>query len=121
MDGKNYNSPLKNFSDISMAVNFVREKVTNFDDIPERIVPGFIITEEEIGYLEKCVLKTVKANCESSGVDMGNGYEQFLKKFVRIGLNSMLLNKDNPLMKWHLLKMRGKKDESPVSRREDWE
>ena len=96
------NNPAKHFRDIGTAVEFVRKTVKNFDDIPERVVPSFPITEDEINYLEGRVRKSIRLIDEKSGVDMGEGYEAFFEDSVRFGLNYMLKNEDDPQMKYYL-------------------
>lgn len=98
------NNPAKHYRDIAKAVKFVRERVKSFDDIPPIIVPTFLISKEDIQYLEDCVRETVSTNDKIAGVDMGDGYEAFLEYNVRFGLNCMLKNENDPQMEWYFMK-----------------
>ncbi len=75
--------------DIKMAVNFARSRVNEFT-MPERVVPAFPITGEEIGYLENCVRENLRKNSNRSGVAEDEGFNNFFEHAVRFGLNSIL-------------------------------
>ncbi len=92
----------RTFEKIGAAVAFVRKTVKNFDDIPEKVVPSFPITEDEINYLEERVRKSIRLIDEKSGVIINEGYEAFFEHSVRFGLNSMLKNENDPQLKYYL-------------------
>ena len=95
-------NPSKHYRDIGMAVEFARRTVKTFVEIPERVVPSFAITEDEINYLEERVRETVRKNHKAANVDMGEGYEAFFEDVVRIGLNMMLNDENHPTMGYYL-------------------
>lgn len=97
----------RHYSNIGMAVECVRNIVPSFDVLPERVVPTFEISEEEIQYLEDCVRNTVRENHLSEEEIMDEGYPAFFEETVRIGLNMMLSDKDHPTMRYYLNKLRG--------------
>jgi len=99
----------KNITDIGMAVEFVRDRVKDFNNIPEKVVPNFSITKEEIDYLEKCMERTILENSVASSLNMGDGYIAFFKDSVRFGLNCMLIDENHPAMKRYLKEMKTNK------------
>ena len=92
----------RNFEDIGMAVRFICERVNNFGELPEKIIPTFPITQAEIDYLEIRVRKTLIENHKHSGVNKGDNYENFLEHSVRCGLNFLLEDETHPRLKRYL-------------------
>lgn len=109
MECIDHQTPARHINDIGMAVEFVRNRVKKFDNLPDKVVPKFRISEEEINYLENCMRRTISQNCGAAGVDMDEGFEAFFEDAVRFGLNCMLEDENHPAMKRYLKEMRDKK------------
>jgi len=54
--------------------------------------------------LEKRVRENLIKNHNMAGVDMGDGYKEFLEHTVRFGLNLMLEDENHPILKWYFMK-----------------
>ena len=98
-------SPEYTYGKIKSAVETAL-KLANFDDIPPLVKPTFSISEEEIKLLEEKVRQTLIKNDNAAGVEKSEKYNSFLEWSVRIGVNYMLENEDDPILQYYLKEIR---------------
>ncbi len=101
-------SPRHHYDDINMAVTFARSRVADFK-LPEKVVPAFSITNEEIQYLEDRVRETVSKNLANANFDLNEDNKEFFEHAVRCGLNFLLQDENDPQLRWYIKEFRRKK------------
>jgi len=102
-------SPEYTYGKIKSAVETAL-KLANFDDIPPLVKPTFSISEEEIKLLEEKVRQTLIKNDNAAGAEKSEKYNSFLEWSVRIGVNYMLENEDDPILQYYLKEIRKRED-----------